>query len=162
MLVARQLVANISCIFILLFQLWLFFFLFVTSIILQEGHVFLWEVVEVWPLHNSSLTFEPFYIKASLFLTQTSLQFPTAISLQVSSLATEPIKQSADVRQTRNAQIKMCWWPWLVLDVLLFTFAIAYLPRITSNMLYIYSDASRCAVVFYHRKAASPPGVVGL
>lgn len=61
--------------------------LFVISIILQEGQIFLWEVFEIWALHNSSLTFEHFYVKVSFFLTQTSLQLPTAISLQFSSLA---------------------------------------------------------------------------
>lgn len=60
--------------------------LFVISIILQEGQIFLWEVFEIWALHNSGLTFEHFYVKVS-FLTQTLLQLPTAISLQFSSLA---------------------------------------------------------------------------
>lgn len=46
--------------------------LFVISINLQEGQIFLWEVFEIWALHNSGLTFEHFYVKVS-FLTQTSL-----------------------------------------------------------------------------------------
>lgn len=86
--------ANISCIFISLLQLlYFFYFCSLRSVLFYRKIRFLlWEVVEMWALPDSGLTFEPFYIKASLFLTETSLRLPTAECLQFSSLATGSIQ----------------------------------------------------------------------